>query len=103
MRRVFGILQYNVESLFASTGITITSTTVIVLDILSVIILSIGLLCYRHLILNHNAFLHSLQYPEKKWRRKRINILFISYIVTTLIFILFTMTMYVWHLHHFQQ
>ncbi|UPA22895.1 hypothetical protein K8942_01625 [Candidatus Peribacteria bacterium] len=82
-------------TLFASTGVSILSTVIIVLECLSLLVLCIGLLSYRHIIVSHRAFFSSLQNGGKQAGRESFGILFWLYVLSTLFLVVLTSVIYV--------
>lgn len=83
-------------ALFATPGMTIVSIVLIVLELASLIILCVGLLCYRHLVLSHRAFFSSLHHAGTQIKQEYTGVLFWLYLCSTLLMILITIVFYIW-------
>ena len=88
-----------IADLFANPGMIILSTIVIILDVLSLIILCIGLLSYRTIVRGHLAFFALLHHATKEARKKAILVLFWFYLISTLVLMLLTNALYIWPPH----
>ena len=88
-----------IADLFANPGMIILSTIVIILDVLSLVILFIGLFSYRTIVRGHLAFFALLHHAGKQARKKPILILFWIYLLSTLLLIFLTNAIFIWLPH----
>ncbi len=83
------------SALFASTGMTILSIAVLVLELLSLALVYIGLLSYRHIVVSHRTFFSSFQNSRKRPERVPFGILFWLYLLSTFFLVLLTIAIYI--------
>lgn len=89
------------NALFATPGMAIASTIVLLLELASFTGLCIGLLSYRHIVLSHRAFFSSLHHAGKQVKQEYTGMLFWLYLCSTIFFIVATSVMYIWQPHLF--
>ncbi len=84
------------NALFASPGMTLASTVVIMLELLSIGVLCVGLLSYRVILLSHREFHSSLHHPGRQARWGSFGLLPWLYIISTTFIIVLTSMIFIW-------
>ncbi len=83
--------------LFSSPGMITATAAVFLIEFFSLILLCIGLLCYRHIVKSHREFLLSLHQAEREASRESVGFLFWLYLLLTLVIVLLTAGVYLFH------
>ncbi|MBI5156342.1 hypothetical protein HZA45_03660 [Candidatus Peregrinibacteria bacterium] len=84
-------------SLLSSPGMIAATAAVFLIEAASLVALVVGLLCYRHIVKSHREFLLSLHQSEKEASRESVGFLFWLYLLLTLIIVLLTAGVYIFH------